>query len=106
MWEEDNEPLLRGDHEGRLMAHDNYRVARGASPLSIQRIPAAHPAATITGLACLARFGPGGLFPPEHPPGREAQSDFTHGKFLLGVTIAGRPFPHLLFQLILNHSGW
>ncbi len=25
---------------------------------------------------------------------------------LTGVTIAGRPFPHLLFQLILSHLGW
>ena len=22
------------------------------------------------------------------------------------MTIAGQPYPHLLFQLILSHSGW
>ena len=44
-------------------------------------------------------------FPQEHPPGREAQFDFTHCNSL-GVTIAGQPYPHLLFQLILSHSGW
>ena len=44
-------------------------------------------------------------FPPEHPPGREAQFDFTHGSSL-GVTIAGQPYRHQLFQLILSHSGW
>ena len=44
-------------------------------------------------------------FPQEHPPGREAQFDFTHGNSL-SVTIAGQPYPHLLFQLILSHSGW
>ena len=44
-------------------------------------------------------------FPQEHPPGREAQIDFTHcGK--LKVTIVGQPYRHLLFQLILSHSGW
>ena len=44
-------------------------------------------------------------FPQEHSPGREAQFDFTHcGE--LKVTIAGQPYPHLLFQLILSHSGW
>ena len=44
-------------------------------------------------------------FPQEHPPGREAQFDFTHcGE--LKVTIAGESYPHLLFQLILSHSGW
>ena len=43
-------------------------------------------------------------FPQEHPPGREAQFDFTHcGE--LKVTIAGESYPHLLFQLILSHSG-
>ena len=44
-------------------------------------------------------------FPQVHPPGREAQIDFTHcGE--LKVTIAGQPYRHLLFQLILSHSGW
>ena len=44
-------------------------------------------------------------FPQEHPPGREAQIDFTHGNSL-GATIAGQPFPHMLFQLLLSQSGW
>ncbi len=44
-------------------------------------------------------------FEQEHPPGREAQVDFTHGTEL-GVTIAGDSFPHLLFELILCFSGW
>ena len=43
-------------------------------------------------------------FPQEHPPGREAQFDFTHGS-ALKVTIAGQPYRHQLFQLILSHSG-
>ena len=44
-------------------------------------------------------------FQQEHPPGREAQVDFTHcGE--LGVTIGGEPFRHLMFQLVLSHSGW
>jgi hypothetical protein len=38
-------------------------------------------------------------------PGREAQLDFTHAKSL-GVTIAGEPFEHLLFELVLRFSGW
>ena len=44
-------------------------------------------------------------FPQEHPTGREAQIDFTHCNSL-GVTIGGRPYRHLLFQLVLSHSGW
>ena len=44
-------------------------------------------------------------FEQEHPPGREAQVDFTHcGE--LGVTIGGETFRHLLFHLVLSHSGW
>ena len=41
----------------------------------------------------------------EHYPRREAEMDFTHGNSL-GVTIAGQSLSHLLFQLILSHSGW
>lgn len=35
------------------------------------------------------------IFRQEHPPGRQALSDFTDARGL-GVTIAGVPFPHLL----------
>jgi hypothetical protein len=45
------------------------------------------------------------FFPQEHPPGREAQMDFTHGEELK-VTIANIPFPHLFFEFVLSYSGW
>jgi len=38
-------------------------------------------------------------------PGREAAIDFTHATDL-GVTIAGDPFPHLLFEFVLSYSHW
>ncbi len=44
-------------------------------------------------------------FQQTHPPGREAQVDFTHCD-VLGVTIEGQPFRHLLFEFILSYSGW
>lgn len=44
-------------------------------------------------------------FEQEHPPGREAAIDFTHCEEL-GVTIAGEPFPHLLFEFVLSFSKW
>jgi len=44
-------------------------------------------------------------FEQVHPPGREAQLDFSHGAEL-GVTIAGEAFDHLLFEFILSFSGW
>lgn len=44
-------------------------------------------------------------FEQQHLPGREAAIDFTHAAEL-GVTIAGQPFPHLLFEFVLCLSGW
>ena len=44
-------------------------------------------------------------FPQIHPPGREAQVDFTRGH-RLEVTIAGEHFRHLLFEFVLSFSGW
>lgn len=38
-------------------------------------------------------------------PGREAAIDFTHASDL-AITIAGAPFPHLLFEFVLSYSGW
>ena len=45
------------------------------------------------------------FFEQVHPPGREAQVDFTHCSEL-GVSIAGQPFRHMLFHFALSHSGW
>ncbi len=44
------------------------------------------------------------MFAQNHPPGRMAQSDFTHMTDL-GVTIGGVPFPHLLYHLVLTYSN-
>ena len=105
VWEEETLPLLRGDPAGRLRA-----------TTIIEWLEEQHPGRfSASQLRTLQRRlqdwravnGPDQevYFPQEHPPGREAQIDFTHGNSL-GVTIAGRPYLHLLFQLILSHSGW
>ena len=44
-------------------------------------------------------------FEQKHPPGREAQMDFTHCDSF-EVTIGGEPFAHMVFEFILSHSGW
>ena len=44
-------------------------------------------------------------FEQVHPPGREAQLDFTHATGL-GVRIGGEVFEHLLFEWVLGFSGW
>jgi transcriptional regulator with XRE-family HTH domain len=44
------------------------------------------------------------IFPQVHEPGRVAQSDFTHMTDL-GITLAGVPFPHLVFHLVFPYSN-
>ena len=105
VWEEEIEPLLRGDPAGKLKATTIIEWLE-------EKFPSRFSASQLRTLQrrlqdWRALNGPDRevYFSQEHPPGREAQIDFTHGNSL-GVTIAGRPFPHLLFQLILSHSGW
>jgi len=44
------------------------------------------------------------MFEQVHEPGEAIQSDFTHASEL-GVTLAGEPFPHLLFHSVLTYSN-
>ncbi|HEU5384117.1 MAG TPA: IS21 family transposase [Ktedonobacteraceae bacterium] len=44
------------------------------------------------------------MFEQVHTPGERAQSDFTHMDDL-GVTIAGEPFPHLVYHFVLTYSN-
>lgn len=44
-------------------------------------------------------------FPQVHEPGRLCESDFTH-MTSLGVTLAGRPFAHLVYHFVLTYSNW
>lgn len=44
------------------------------------------------------------IFEQNHQPGQLAQSDFTHMDDLQ-VTLAGLPFPHLLYHLVLTYSN-
>ena len=45
------------------------------------------------------------MFKIHHEPGEMGQSDFTHLKGVT-VTIAGKPFHHLLYHYRLSYSGW
>jgi transposase len=44
------------------------------------------------------------IFEQVHTPGERAQSDFTHMEDL-GVTLAGEPFPHLMYHFVLTYSN-
>lgn len=45
------------------------------------------------------------MFEQIHQPGELCASDFTHMESL-GITLAGIPFPHLLFHFVLTYSNW
>lgn len=105
VWESEVEPLLAVDADGVLEATTLLEMLEERQP---------------------GRFGVGQLrtlqrrirdwravrgpekqvfFEQVHEPGREASVDFTHATDL-GVTIAGKPLRHLLFQFVLSFSGW
>src|SRR5947207_15599492 len=44
------------------------------------------------------------IFEQVHTPGERAQSDFTHMSDL-GITIAGEPFPHLIYHFVFTYSN-
>ena len=105
VWESDVVPLLRTDPDGELSAttilewlDERYPGRFGRSQLrTLQR--------RIRDYRALHGPDREVYFQQDHPPGREAQVDFTHCTEL-GVTIGGEPFRHLLFHLVLSHSGW
>ena len=105
VWEKEILPLLRGEAAGRLRATTIIEWLEEKVP---GRFSASHLRTMQRRLQdWRALNGPDQevYFPQEHPLGREAQLDFTHCNSL-GVTIGGRRYRHLLFQLVLSHSGW
>ncbi len=105
VWEKEILPLLLGEAAGRLRATTIIEWLK-------ERHPGRFSASQLRTLQrrlqdWRALNGPDQevYFPQEHPPGREAQIDFTHCNSL-GVTVGGRAYRHRLFQLVLSHSGW
>ncbi len=105
VWEQEIVPLLRRDAKEKLQATvllewlDERHPGRfNASHLrTLQR--------RIRDWRALSGPEREVYFEQMHPPGREAQMDFTHCDSL-EVTIGGEEFPHMVFEFILSHSGW
>ena len=105
IWSEAVEPLLRRDPKGALQAttipewlEEGYPGQFSPAQLrSLQR--------RLRDWRALHGPEQEVFFPQVHPPGREAQLDFTDAGELR-VTIAGQPFPLRFFEFILSHSGW
>ena len=105
VWSADIEPLLRADTRG---------VLDGVALMTVldERYPGRFATGQVRTLQrrlrdWKAQHGADKevFFEQVHEPGREAACDFTHATEL-GVTIAGKLFVHLLFQLVLSFSKW
>ena len=104
IWSEAVEPLLRRDPKGALQATTILEWLEEGYPGQFS--PAQLRSLQRRLRDWRALHGPEQevFFPQVHPPGREAQLDFTDAGELR-VTIAGQPFPHRFFEFILSHSG-
>ena len=91
VWEQDIEPLLRADIEGVLSAPTVLEWLDGRHPGRFGRSHLRTLQRRMRDWRALHGPDREVYFEQKHPPGREAQMDFTHcGE--LGVTIGGEPF--------------
>jgi hypothetical protein len=105
VWDDEVVPLLERDEEGVLDATTILAVLRerhgdafGPEQLrTLQR--------RLREWRALHGSGREVMFEQVHEAGREGAFDFTDCTEL-GVTIGGRVFEHLLFQLVLSFSKW
>jgi hypothetical protein len=105
VWPTEIEPLLKSDTKGVLEAKFVLGTLHAKDPDRF------HPGQVRTLQRRFrhwrALYGPDPevYFQQVAVPGREAAIDFTRATEL-GVTVAGVPFPHLLFEFVLSYSGW
>jgi hypothetical protein len=105
IWLTEIEPLLKSDTKGVLEAKFVLATLNAKEPDRF------HPGQVRTlqrrfrDWRALHGPDPEVYFQQVAVPGREAAIDFTRAAEL-GVTLAGVPFPHLLFEFVLSYSGW
>ena len=105
VWQGEVGPLLQSDPDGELSATTILEWLEERHPGRFSRSQLRTLQRRLRDYRALHGPDREVYFQQNHPPGREAQVDFTHcGE--LGVTISGEPFKHLLFHLVLSHSGW
>lgn len=105
VWQTDIEPLLRRDVKGVLEAKWVLEVLRTRYPDQFHAGQARTLQRRFRDWRTRHGVEPEVFFPQVAAPGREAAIDFTHATDL-GVTVAGEPFPHLLFEFVLSYSHW
>ena len=105
VWGTDVEPLLRSDLKGVLEAKVVVDLLCQRYPTQFHLGQARTLQRRFRDWRALHGVEPEVFFQQVAMPGREAAIDFTHATDL-GVTIAGDPFPHLLFEFVLSYSHW
>jgi hypothetical protein len=105
VWRTDVEPLLRSDRKGVLEAKWVLEVLRTRYPEQFHAGQARTLQRRFRDWRARHGVEPEVFFEQVAVPGREAAIDFTHATDL-GVTVAGDPFPHLLFEFVLSYSHW
>lgn len=105
VWEERVVPLLQGDERGKLQAKTVLEVLATEFPEQFGQGQLRTLQRRIRDWRALHGCDKEVFFEQEHRPGQEASVDFSHCD-VLGVTIAGEPLRHLLFQFRLAFSGW
>ena len=105
VWTTDVEPLLVADTDGGLEAKTIFEelCRRHPNTFEVGQLRTLQRRVRVW----RAERGPEKevFFPQLHTPGKMASIDFTHATEL-GVIIAGAPFVHLFFELVLAFSGW
>lgn len=105
VWKTEIEPLLEADTRAELEAKTLMRVLVDAEPERFSMAQLRTMQRRLRDWRALRGPEKEVYFQQQHEPGKEAGLDFTCGNGL-GVTIAGEPFKHLLFELVLLASTW
>jgi hypothetical protein len=105
VWQTDVEPLLRSDTRGVLEAKVMLELLRTRYPEQFHAGQARTLQRRFRDWRAQHGPEPEVFFEQVAIPGREAAIDFTHGTEL-GVTVAGDPLAHLLFEFVLSYSHW
>ncbi len=105
VWTTEVEPLLQRDLKGVLEAKIVLELLRTKHPDEFPPGQARTLQRRFREWRALHGPEPEVFFEQVAVPGREAAIDFTHATDL-GVTIAGEPLAHLLFEFVLSYSHW
>ena len=105
VWDSEIEPLLAVDSKGELEAKTLMRVLVDAHPERFSMAQLRTMQRRLRDWRALRGPAKEVYFQQDHEPGKEAGLDFMCGNGL-GVTIAGEPFRHLIFEFVMLSSSW